>query len=98
MGHVIIIEEVLFGVEVGVFQLLEVMSPETVFLREQKPLSWKTPAYVPRTRTEALLQDNLSSPSDGELLGSLFCTSDMAKVTVSLLPFSFLTGEDWLEE
>lgn len=86
MGHVILIEEVLFGDEVGVFQLLELVSSETVFLREQKLLSWITPTCVPRTGTEAILQP-MSSPSDWELLGSLFCTSDIAKVAVFHLFF-----------
>lgn len=86
MGHVILIEEVLFGDEVGVFQLLELVSSETVFLREQKLLSWKAPACIPRTGTEAILQP-MSSPSDWELLGSLFCTSDVAKVAVVHLFF-----------
>lgn len=86
MGCVILIEEVLFGDEVGVFQLLELVSSETIFLREQKLLSWIAPACVPRTGTEAILQPT-SSPSDWELLGSLFCTSDIAKVAVFHLFF-----------
>jgi hypothetical protein len=42
MGHMTVIRRIMFGLEDGVIQLLELISYETVFLRGQKPLNWNT--------------------------------------------------------
>lgn len=100
MGHVIIVGRVIFRVASVVIQLLELISCEIVFLREQEPVNWKVPFCVLRTGM-------VLSPSLRRLVQTFrqggswffFSANDVTKVAFPHLPFFFfLTGEDWLEE
>lgn len=77
------------GVESGVFQLLELIGHETLFLRDQNPPHWKAPVCVPRTGTEALLKMAYLALWARRSLGLCFLAKDMAKVAFSLLHFIF---------